>query len=253
MLSIRKIRENIILYYESCSVASNVEREQRVRASFRVAKVCPRSTKDNKRYMMHNELLKKGKDKGKQRIRIIMELAYCVLSMFLGIFHRRRHKKHENTTYYGFSAIDNDQLFSRVAFVAIDCEMVGVGKGGLESMLARCSIVSFTDSNRLQIKILYDKFVKPTKAVTDFRTQYSGITAELLKQKDGSVVSFEECRNAVLQLLSSTSDGRIVVVVGHGLENDFDVLKIKVGCPHDVPLFFRDITYLLVSFSIHEF
>ena len=66
MLSIRKIRENIILYYESCSVASNVEREQRVRASFRVAKVCPRSTKDNKRYMMHNELLKKGKDKGKQ-------------------------------------------------------------------------------------------------------------------------------------------------------------------------------------------
>ena len=53
--------------------------------------------------------------------------------------------------------------------VAIDCEMVCVGPRGRHSQRARVSIV---DS---MLKCVYDKFVKPREAVTDYRTKYSGI------------------------------------------------------------------------------
>ena len=45
-------------------------------------------------------------------------------------------------------------------FVAMDCEMVGVGRGGKRSVLARCSIVDFEG------KTLYDHFVKPLEKVS---------------------------------------------------------------------------------------
>lgn len=51
----------------------------------------------------------------------------------------------------------------------MDCEMVGVGPGGEESMLARVSIVNYFG------KCVYDKYVKPTEKVTDYRTAVSGI------------------------------------------------------------------------------
>lgn len=53
--------------------------------------------------------------------------------------------------------------------VAMDCEMVGVGPEGEESMLARVSIVNYFG------KCVYDKYVKPTEKVTDYRTAVSGI------------------------------------------------------------------------------
>lgn len=53
--------------------------------------------------------------------------------------------------------------------VAMDCEMVGVGPGGEESILARVSIVNYFG------KCVYDKYVKPTEKVTDYRTAVSGI------------------------------------------------------------------------------
>lgn len=53
--------------------------------------------------------------------------------------------------------------------VAMDCEMVGVGSGGEESILARVSIVNYFG------KCVYDKYVKPTEKVTDYRTAVSGI------------------------------------------------------------------------------
>ena len=53
--------------------------------------------------------------------------------------------------------------------------MVGIGPGGLESALARVSIVNFHGN------LVMDKFVKPKEPVTDYRTEVSGITPELLK------------------------------------------------------------------------
>ena len=59
--------------------------------------------------------------------------------------------------------------------VAIDCEMVGVGPDGEHSILARVSIVNHFG------KLIYDRFVKPTEEVTDYRTAFSGIRPEDIK------------------------------------------------------------------------
>jgi hypothetical protein len=57
----------------------------------------------------------------------------------------------------------------RANYVALDCEMVGIGHGGNQSALARCCLVDF-DGNKL-----YDEFVRPKSRVIDYRTQWSGI------------------------------------------------------------------------------
>ena len=51
----------------------------------------------------------------------------------------------------------------------MDCEMVGVGYGGKDSILARVSIVNHFGN------CIYDKYVKPREKVTDYRTAVSGI------------------------------------------------------------------------------
>ena len=53
--------------------------------------------------------------------------------------------------------------------------MVGVGEMGLESMLARVSIVNQFG------QCLYDKYVKPTEPVVDYRTTVSGVTEQHLR------------------------------------------------------------------------
>ena len=55
---------------------------------------------------------------------------------------------------------------------AVDCEMVMTAAG---SKLARCSIIDSSGA------VVYDEFVLPDEPVTDYKTQYSGITAELLE------------------------------------------------------------------------
>ena len=57
----------------------------------------------------------------------------------------------------------------------MDCEMVGVGPSGEDSIVARVSIVNLFG------KCIYDKYVKPTEEVTDYRTAVSGIRPEHLK------------------------------------------------------------------------
>ena len=59
--------------------------------------------------------------------------------------------------------------------VAMDCEMVGVGSGGEDSVLARVSLVNQFG------KCIYDKYVKPREHVTDYRTEFSGIRPADLK------------------------------------------------------------------------
>ena len=51
----------------------------------------------------------------------------------------------------------------------MDCEMVGIGWKGEDSMLARVSIVNQFGH------CLYDKFVRPREKVVDYRTKVSGV------------------------------------------------------------------------------
>lgn len=95
--------------------------------------------------------------------------------------------------------------------LALDCEMVGVGPKGEESIAARVSIVNQYG------KCVYDKYVKPTEPVTDYRTAVSGIRPENLKQGE----EFEVVKKEVAAMLK----GRILV--GHALRNDLKVLFLE--------------------------
>ncbi|XP_056432786.1 RNA exonuclease 4 [Gadus chalcogrammus] len=92
--------------------------------------------------------------------------------------------------------------------VAIDCEMVGVGPDGEHSILARVSIVNHFG------KMIYDRYVKPTEEVTDYRTAFSGIRPEDIK--DG------EDMKTVQKEVGEIMEGRILV--GHAIHNDLKVL-----------------------------
>ncbi|XP_016052054.1 PREDICTED: RNA exonuclease 4 [Miniopterus natalensis] len=106
-------------------------------------------------------------------------------------------------------ALVKEQAFSGLTkALAMDCEMVGVGPTGEESLAARVSIVNQYG------KCVYDKYVKPTQPVTDYRTVVSGIRPEHLKQGE----EFEVVQKEVAEMLK----GRILV--GHALHNDLKVL-----------------------------
>lgn len=72
------------------------------------------------------------------------------------------------------SMVSDFMNFRLGKYVAIDCEMVGVGPEGEESALARVSLVNYNGA------VLMDEYVKPQERVTDFRTAVSGITPKHL-------------------------------------------------------------------------
>jgi DNA polymerase III epsilon subunit-like protein len=103
-------------------------------------------------------------------------------------------------------------MFMAHQFVALDCEMVGVGPGGQRSVLARVSLVDYCGN------CLLDMFVRVEERVTDYRTFVSGVCADDLVSP--MAMPFGECRQRVIELI------RHRILVGHALENDLAVLKI---------------------------
>ncbi|KAJ8126227.1 hypothetical protein O1611_g7410 [Lasiodiplodia mahajangana] len=98
-------------------------------------------------------------------------------------------------------------------YIAIDCEMVGIGPTGQDHMLARVSCVDFHG------KQVYDSFVVPREHVADYRTEITGITASTLRAP--AARPFDEVQAAVADLLK----GRILV--GHDVRHDLAVLELS--------------------------
>ncbi|MEN2497345.1 MAG: REX4, RNA exonuclease 4 [Marteilia pararefringens] len=96
-------------------------------------------------------------------------------------------------------------------YLAIDCEMVGAGLYGYDSVLARVSIVNYRE------ECIYDTFVKPTLEITDYRTKFSGVTKKDLKK----CPQFQEVQKAVYEMTKGH------ILVGHGIENDLKALKLQ--------------------------
>jgi len=105
--------------------------------------------------------------------------------------------------------LTNDHLMNDEC-IAIDCEMVGVGYQGSVSALARVSIVNYYGTK------LLDKYVKPKKEVTNYRTPYSGITKEHLENAH----DFDEVQREVQELVKGK------LIVGQSLGFDFNVLEL---------------------------
>ncbi|KAL7574398.1 hypothetical protein ACA910_008494 [Epithemia clementina (nom. ined.)] len=123
-------------------------------------------------------------------------------------------------------------------YLAMDCEMVGVGEHGARSALARVVLIDWHG------KVVLDQYVRPREPVTDYRTFVSGITeADLTGEQ---VVDLDTCRTKVLQLLQynqnqnetdhdnknqkndkknhHNNNGKFLI--GHALENDLQALGI---------------------------
>ncbi|XP_074519390.1 RNA exonuclease 4 [Halichoeres trimaculatus] len=109
------------------------------------------------------------------------------------------------------SALVKEKAFEGLTrAVAIDCEMVGVGPDGEDSILARVSLVNQFG------KCIYDKFVKPTEKVTDYRTAVSGI-------RPGDIRNGEDVQT-VQREVAEILKGRLVV--GHAIHNDLKILLL---------------------------
>lgn len=93
-------------------------------------------------------------------------------------------------------------------YIAMDCEMVGIGTEGRTSALARVSLTDWAGATVL------DTFVQVPTRVTDYRTWVSGVKAKHLK----NAMKEDECRKLVASLIQDK------IVVGHALHNDFKAL-----------------------------
>jgi len=101
----------------------------------------------------------------------------------------------------------------RDMYFALDCEMVGVGPNGLESALARLSIINWDN------ELVFDTFVRVDEPVTDYRTFVSGIRAEDIESD--AALPIEQVRLAATSILSGK------ILIGHGLETDLKVIGIS--------------------------
>lgn len=104
-------------------------------------------------------------------------------------------------------------LSSVTPCLSLDCEFVGVGVEGKDDALARVSIVNFHEV------VLYDRFVRPSEPVTDYRTAVSGIKPGAVHGK--SAITFAQAQREVAAMI----EGRILV--GHALHNDLTVLRLS--------------------------
>ncbi|KAE9449688.1 hypothetical protein C3L33_18410, partial [Rhododendron williamsianum] len=93
------------------------------------------------------------------------------------------------------------------ALIAIDCEMA-LCEDGTEALVRVCVV----DRN-LQIKL--NEHVNPNKAVADYRTEITGLTA---KDLDGVTCSLVDVQKSMKKLLSHGT-----ILIGHSLNNDMQV------------------------------
>ncbi|XP_060858336.1 RNA exonuclease 4-like isoform X2 [Metopolophium dirhodum] len=119
--------------------------------------------------------------------------------------------KYDEVECVNYEKLSKKQENNDIEVVAIDCEMVGINHDGREDMLARVSIINSKG------EIIYDKFVKPTTKVTDYRTPVSGIRPEDIEH--GEI--FTKVKQEVLRVLKNK------IVICHSPKKDLKVLKIS--------------------------
>lgn len=93
---------------------------------------------------------------------------------------------------------------------AMDCEFC-LGNNG--HVLTRISIVDFSGST------LYDTYVKPSTEIIDYLTKFSGITQEKL---ENVTTTLADVQQKVIEIIHKQD-----IIIGHSLESDLNVIKIR--------------------------
>ncbi|EJW02887.1 hypothetical protein EDEG_02711 [Edhazardia aedis USNM 41457] len=110
--------------------------------------------------------------------------------------------------------------------LAFDCEMV---ESNDIKLLAR---ISFVDKSG---NLLYDKFIEPKLPITDYKTEYSGISEETFSEKNKSnIITYEQLLKDLGNFIHKNT-----ILVGHSLCHDLAVLKIKHKRLIDTSFLFR--------------
>ncbi|KAF9122732.1 hypothetical protein BGW39_009546 [Mortierella sp. 14UC] len=109
--------------------------------------------------------------------------------------------------------IETDQVPDPVSpekrkLVAMDCEMCITSEG---SELTRISLLGEDG------EVIYDELVLPINPITDYLTQYSGMTEERLS---GVTTRLADVQMKLKELITYDT-----ILIGHSLENDMKVLK----------------------------
>ncbi|KAG6328982.1 hypothetical protein ID866_10108 [Astraeus odoratus] len=102
-------------------------------------------------------------------------------------------------------------------YLALDCEMVGIGLEGSESSLARVSIVNFKGA------VVLDVYVRQRERVVDYRTQWSGVREGDLGEE---AQPFNEVQKTVADLIKDR------ILVGHAIQNDLKALFLSHPASH---------------------
>uniref|UniRef100_A0A0N4Z3W3 Exonuclease domain-containing protein n=1 Tax=Parastrongyloides trichosuri TaxID=131310 RepID=A0A0N4Z3W3_PARTI len=129
---------------------------------------------------------------------------------------------------------------------ALDCEMVLTTAG---QDVARVTVVDMNSD------VVFDQLIKPKYRITDYRTQFSGITEELLGT---NAVSLEEAQQKLFKLVNQDT-----ILIGHSLNCDLETLKIvhknvvdtSVTFPHKNPKYkqsLKNIAKAYINMDIQE-
>ncbi|XP_065916815.1 uncharacterized protein [Dysidea avara] len=109
---------------------------------------------------------------------------------------------------------------------AVDCEMVSTTHDSMTGDVARVSVVNENG------ECVYDTYVKPDAQIIDYRTIYSGITAEILENVSTTLV---DVQMKLKELIPHDA-----ILVGQSLENDLHSLKLYHPHVIDTALLFTN-------------